>query len=57
MEVSDNVLKNILQFVKEEIGNLQYGDIVIEIQETANKIDVVTRSRKRFSIKEKKEEV
>ncbi len=48
MKVPDSVMEHI----RSELESLEYGRVIIEIQATSNKIDVVTESRQRFPAKE-----
>lgn len=38
----------LISFIKEEATRVHHGKIIIEINETAKKIDVITEARTRF---------
>ncbi len=40
--------ENCIEYVKKEAKRVHHGKIIIEINETNDKIDVVTESRERF---------
>lgn len=40
--------ENLMAYVKAEAEKIRYGRVVIELNETANKIDVITETRERF---------
>lgn len=40
--------ENIIDFIKAEANRIHHGKIIIEINETSDKIDVVVESRERF---------
>jgi len=42
------VSENLLNYIKEEIQNVPYGKITIELVGTSDKIDVIVENRKRF---------
>jgi len=42
--------KNLLQHIITEAESMQYGEITILINETNNKIDVLTQRRMRFDV-------
>lgn len=42
------VSKNLLNYIKEEMENVPYGKITIELIGTSDKIDVIVENRKRF---------
>jgi len=45
---------NLLTFIKTEAKRIHHGSITIELNKTANKIDVVCGSRERFELRDKK---
>ena len=42
------VSKNLLNYIKEEMENVPFGKIIIELVGTSDKIDVIVENRKRF---------
>ena len=42
------VSENLMNYIKEEIQNVPYGKIIIELIGTSDKIDVIVENRKRF---------
>ena len=40
--------ENIIEFIKQEASRIHHGKIIIELNETSDKIDVVVESRERF---------
>lgn len=50
MKVPENIVRNIMSYVKTEIEDLKYGRVIIEVIETSNRIDIVTENRRRFMI-------
>lgn len=48
MKVTEEMKKSVLDFVTSEMEKVHHGKIVIELNQTSNKIDVVTESRERF---------
>jgi len=42
------VSENLMNYIKEEIQNVPYGKITIELIGTSDKIDVIVENRKRF---------
>lgn len=47
--ISMELSKNVLEHIKQEAERVHHGRIIIELNATANKIDVVTESRERFN--------
>lgn len=45
----------LVNHIRQEAGKIHHGKIIIELNETNNKIDVITESRERF-LKEKLKE-
>ena len=43
------IVEEILNHIKEEMNEIKFGKIVIELQDNSDKIDVVTEVRKRFN--------
>jgi hypothetical protein len=44
MQMSDKLLSH----VKNQVALVHHGRVIIEVNETSNKIDVITESRERF---------
>lgn len=50
-----NIPNNLVDFIKSEAKRVHHGRIILEINETSDKVDVITESRERFQQKQKKE--
>lgn len=46
---------NLLEFIQSEAKRVHHGRIILEINETSEKVDVITESRERFQKNQKKE--
>jgi len=42
------IIEDVLKHIRKEMQQIKYGKIIIELQENANKIDIVTEIRTRF---------
>lgn len=42
------VTESVLAYIQQEIERTHYGRIIIELNATANKIDIITEHRQRF---------
>jgi hypothetical protein len=40
--------ENLLEYVKQEVKSLDFGKIIIEVNKTSDKIDIITEKRQRF---------
>ncbi len=52
MDIPDNLL----DYVKEEARRFGHGRIIIELNESADKVYVVTEFRRRFSVEEERKQ-
>jgi len=48
---------NLMDYVKSEAKRVHHGKVIIEINQTSDKIDVVTESRERFIRNNKNKEM
>lgn len=48
---------NLMDFVKSEAKRVHHGRVIIEINQTSDKLDVVTESRERFVRQGKEKEM
>ena len=48
--------ENIIEHIKQEAERIHHGKLIIEINDTAGKVDVVTESRERFTERKAKKE-
>lgn len=43
-----NIPETLFTYIKEEASRIHHGRLIIELNETSNKIDVITETRERF---------
>jgi len=49
----EKIIQDILEHVREEMNEIKYGKITIELQDNSDKIDIITEVRKRFKNRDK----
>lgn len=49
--VDEIISDEVVNYVRKKMQKIKYGKIIIELQENADKVDVITETRQRFSKK------
>lgn len=40
--------ENLINYIKKEVENIEFGRVIIEVNKTSDKIDIITENRQRF---------
>ncbi len=50
MKRNNKIIENVLECIKAEMQEVEFGSITIELKGNYSKVDVVTNKRKRFEV-------
>jgi hypothetical protein len=57
MKMVDEIISDeVVSYIRDKMQKIRYGKIIIELQENADKVDVITETRQRFQKKQEKTE-